>query len=345
VYLAFLRVKQGEQDMTSSSVSYISKTLLSILFAVCLVFAPTLVCAQEYTEEQYKAFQDIQAEKDPAAKTDLIVKFLKESPKNELRPNIVAEYQKIIIDLKNEKRWNQIIALGNKFIDAAPGDDFTENALVVAYAETENYKGFAPLAERVYARTPSTALAKEIARAYQKAGNDAKAAQWKEKVLAADPGNIEILADTMKKHAASQNTAQAVKYAKQCLSVLPAAKKPEGTADQAWKDTVNQTYAIAYGILGQDAYQNRRYAEAIRNLDSAVKYFKRNDAAYYMLGMCYLYTSKPQPAMLNFAKAYLIKGSVSSQAKQQLDKIWKDSHRGSLSGQNTIIERAQQDLK
>ncbi len=331
--------------MTSPSVSYISKTLLTVLFAVCLIFTPKLVRAQNYTEEEYKAFQDIQAEKDAAKKTDMIVKFLQASPKNELRPNIVSEYQKVIIDLKNEKRWTQIITLGDKFLTVAPGDDFTENALVVAYAETENYRGFASVAEKVYARNPSAALAKEIARAYQRTGNEAKSVQWKEKVLAADPDNIEMLADTMKKHAASQNNAQAVKYAKQCLSVLPTAKKPEGMGDQAWKDMVNQTYAIAYGIMGQDAYQNRRYAIAVKNLDSAVKYFKRNDAAYYMLGMCYLYMSKPQPAMLNFAKAYIIKGAVANQAKQQLDKVWKDSHRGSLAGQNTIMERAQQDLK
>ena len=42
----------------------------------------------------------------------------------------MAEYQKVIIDLRNAKQWNEIISLGDKFLDVAPGDDFTEKALV-----------------------------------------------------------------------------------------------------------------------------------------------------------------------------------------------------------------------
>jgi tetratricopeptide (TPR) repeat protein len=331
--------------MNSPSVSYLSKTLLSLLFVASLILSPALVRAQEYTEEEYKVFQDVQAEKDDAKKVDMIAKFLKEKPKNPLRPNMVAEYQKVIIELKNEKKWTQIVALGEKFIDAVPGDDFTEGALAAAYSETNNTKGFATFGEKVYASKPSPALAMELARAYQKLGNEAAALKWKEKVLASDPGNIEILADAMKKYMASQNFPQAVKYAKQCLSVLPTAKKPAGADDAAWKTTVDQTYAIAYAVIGQDAYQNKRYAEAIRNLDSAVKYFKRNDGAYFLLGMCYWQTNKLEPAMLNFAKAYVIRGAQSADAKKNLDIMWKNGHKGSLAGQDAILQRAQQDLK
>jgi tetratricopeptide (TPR) repeat protein len=343
--LAFLRVKQGEHDMTSSSVSYISRTLLSILFAVCLVFTPKLVCAQEYTEEEFKAWEDIQAEKEAVKKTDMIVKFLQASPKNPLRPNIVSEFQKVLVSLKNEEKWTQIIALGDKFLSVAPGDDFTEQYLFAAYAKTGNSKGVANLGEKVYASKPSPELAMEIAKAYQRIGNDAKYVQWREKVLASDPNNIEILADMIKRYSANQNLPQAVKYANTCLKALPTAKKPAGMSDQDWQETQNQAYAIAYGVIGADAYQRNNYGLAIRSFESAVKYYKRNEMAYYHLGLCYWQQNKPEPAMLNFAKAYIIKGSVSASAKKYLDQLWKSSHPTTPAGVNRVIERAQQDLK
>jgi tetratricopeptide (TPR) repeat protein len=329
--------------MTSPSVSYLSKTLLSILFAGCLALTPRLVRAQDYTEEEYKSFQDIQAEKDDVKKADMAIKFLQASPKNGLRPNVVAEYEKAIVNLKNEKQWAEIISLGEKFLGVAPGNDFTEQAMTVAFAQTGNSRGFAQFGEKVYASKPSPGLAMEIAKAYQKIGNDSKYYQWREKVLASEPDNLEILTDMIKRN--SQNLPVAVKYANQTLKALPTAKKPEGVSEATWKDQVNQTYAIAYGVIGANAYQNNSYGLAIKNLDSAVRYYKRYDMAYYYLGMSYWRTGRLEAAMLNFAKAYIIRGATAASAKQYLDQLYKSSHRNSLVGEDRIIERANQDLK
>jgi tetratricopeptide (TPR) repeat protein len=331
--------------MASHSVSYFSKTLLSILFIAGLVLSPNMVRAQEPTEEEYKALTDIQAEKDVNKKAEMIFSFLKEKPKTAYKPNVVAEYQKIIIDLKNAKQWNQIIAMGDKFLAVVPSDDFSEAALTQAYAETNNMKGFATFGEKAYAIKPSLALAQAIANAYQKIGNDAKYAQWREKVLAQDPDNVEILIDMTKRYQAAQNNAQALKYAKMTLSALPTAKKPDGIDAQAWKNTTDAGYAVAYGVIGANAYQNNRYAEAITNLSNAVRYYKRMDLAYYYMGMSYWQQNKLQPAMLNFAKAYIIKGTTAASAKKYLDQLWASSHRNSLAGVNAVIEKAQQELK
>lgn len=331
--------------MASPKVSYISKTLLGLLFVVGMMLAPVKTWAQEPTEEEYKALTDIQAQTDIAKKSDMIFAFLKDKPKSAYKPNVMAEYQKIIIQLRDEKKWNQIITFGDKFLDVAPGDDFTEKALVVAYAETNNMKGFATYGEKAYAQKPSAALAMEIAKAYQKLGNDAKYMQWREKVLASDPDNIEILMDMIKRYQASNNTAQALKYSKQCLAALPKAKQPEGVDAKAWKNTTDAAYAVAYGVIGANAYQNQDYAQAIANLNNAVRYYKNNDSAYYYLGISYWQQNKLDPAMLNFAKAYILRGATSANAKKYLDQLWKSSHRNSLAGQERVIERARQDLK
>lgn len=331
--------------MNSPSFSFFPRTLLNIVFVTALILTPAFVCAQDYTEEDYKVWEGIQAEKDGSKKVDMIVTFLQEKPKNGLRQYMIPEYQKVIVALQSGKNWAQIIALGEKFLTVAPNDDFTEGHLANACSESGNTRCFATYAERVYASKPNPDLARAIAAAYQKLGNDAKALQWKDKVLASNPDDIQIMADAMKKYAAAQNHAQAVKYAKQCLKVLPTAKKPDNMSEADWKASVDQTYAIAYGVLGQDDYNNRKYSLAIRNLDNAVKHFKRNDGAYFLLGMSYWQTGKLDAAMLNFAKAYVIKGSVANQAKQNLEKLWKQSSRGgSSAGLQRVIDRAQQDL-
>jgi tetratricopeptide (TPR) repeat protein len=331
--------------MASHSVSYISKTLLSVLFVVSLVLGPAVVLAQEATEEDFNAYTAIQNEKDNSKKAEMVFSFLKDKPKSAYRPNVMEQYQKVIIELRNSKQWNQIITLGDKFLDVAPGDDFTEKALVVAYAETNNTKGFATYGEKAFAAKPSAGLALAIAQAYQKLGNDAKYMQWREKVLSLDPENIDILIDMTRKYMASQNTPQAVKYAHMTLKALPTAKKPEGVDAAAWKNQTDAGYATAYAVIGANAYQNKNYTEAVANFDNSVKYYKRNDSAYYHLGLCYWQQNKLQPAMLNFAKAYILRGATSAGAKKYLDQIWMSSHRNSLAGEQAVIDRAQQDLK
>lgn len=333
--------------MTSPSTSYISKILITFLFVAGLVLAPNLVRAQELSQEEkeYKALQDIQAEKDPTQKTNMVVKLLRENPKTTYRPHVVAEFQKVLVDLQKEKKWSQVITLGDKFIDVAPEDSITVKALAVAYSETKNTKGFATFGEKAYASSPSGQLAFAIAQAYLALGNDAKFIQWGEKTLAAQPDNTEIMADMTRRSLAMQNQAQALKYAKMCLKALPTAKKREGIDEQTWKNTISNNYAVAYAAIGAAAYENKNYTEAITNLDNAVKYVKRNETAYYFLGMAYWQQNKLQPAMLNFAKAYVIKGSTSATAKKYLDQLWMSGHRNSLAGQEQVIQRAQMELK
>lgn len=329
--------------MASPSVSYFSRILLCVFF-LCLALIPTQVQAQEYTEEQFKAYESIQAEKDINQKTDLIVKFLRDQPKtaDALRPNVKAEFQKIAVDLRNQKSWSQLIALCDKYLDVAPNDQVAIAGMTAAYEATNNMKGFAASAERLYTSRPSVELALAIAKAYKGAGNIPKFVQWSEKTLAQDPNNVEMLAEVTKIHMTNRNMAQAVKYAKLTLKVLPTAKKPEESDAAYWKELVNTSYATAYSVIGASAYENRNYAEAIRNLDSGVKYFKRNDVAYYTLGMSYWQQNKLEPAMLNFAKAYILRGSTSASAKKYLDQLWGTRPKA---GMQRILDRAQQDFK
>ncbi len=331
--------------MNTPTVSYISKTLLSLLFVAGLVLTPTLAQAQEYTEEEYQAYQAISGEQNSAKKMDLIIAFIKERPKSTLKQHVVNEYQTIMVALQNEKNWQQTITYGRRFLDVIPDDDWTFSAMAAAYSATNNTKGFATFGEKAYASKPSAALAIAVAGAYSSLGNDAKFLQWGQKVIAQDPGNVEILDEMTRKYLARQDMANAVKYSNMTLKALPNAKKPDNVSDQDWKNNVNMQYATAYYAIGTNAYQTQNYSSAIKNLDQAVKYYKRNDYAYYFLGVSYWQMNKLEAAMLNFAKAYLLKGAVASESKKHLEELYKNSNRGSLAGVERVVQRAQQDLK
>jgi|WetSurMetagenome_2_1015567.scaffolds.fasta_scaffold80300_2 tetratricopeptide (TPR) repeat protein len=332
--------------MNRPIVSYISKLLTTFLFIAGLILTPNLIRAQEQPqsdeEKEYKASQDIEAEKDQAKKTEMIFNLLKEKPKGKYA---VAEYQNLLAGLKKEANWKQMIVVCERFLKMVPDDALSISALTVAYSETKNTKGFVAFAEKAYAANPNGDLAYAIANGYKELGNDAKFMQWGEKAVAANPNLVDLLTDLVLKASAMQNNALAAKYAKTCIKALPNIKKPESVDAQKWKSDLDKIYATNYAVIGQNDYDNRNYAEAIKNLESAVKYFKNMDRAYYLLGDAYWQTNRIGPAELNFAKAYIIKGAVSSAAKKQLDTLWGQTHKGSLAGLDVVIERAKQDLK
>jgi len=331
--------------MNSLKVSYISRTLLSFLFVAGLILTPNLVQAQEQSQEEkeYEAYQKIAAEKDIAQKVDLVVTFLKESPKSQYKPNVIAEYQNAVLKLREEKKWQQVVSACEKFIRVDSDDAFSIGALTVAYAETKNSKGFVAFAEKSYASKPSGELAYAIAKGYLELKNDAKFLQWAEKTLASNPDKMDLTIELTKRALAVEDHAKATKYAKMTLSALQNAKKPESVDAQAWKTTTDLYYAVSYAALGAASYSNRNYPDAINNLTNAVKYYKRMSTAYYFLGMSFWQQNKIAQAQLNFAKAYVIDGNAA--AKKQLDTLWSQSHGGSLAGMQVVIDRARQELK
>ncbi|MBN2241472.1 MAG: tetratricopeptide repeat protein [Acidobacteria bacterium] len=327
--------------MTSRSVSIFFTLLLSLLLIAVPALMPENARAQDYTEEEYNRYQTIDAEADPVKKTDMVVAFIKEKPESSLRAYLEASFQRLVADLSQQQNWSQIISLGQKFLTVAPNDKTTIDALTYAYSSTGNLKGFTTYGEKTYAANPSPELAYSIAIAYLQLDNGAKFLQWGKKVPASSPNYVVVLTQMMRRTAGNEQD----KYARECLKILPAAKKPEGMGDKDWQEMVNGSYATAYAVLGASSYQSGSYSTAIKNLENSLKYNSRNETAYYFLGMSYWRNNQMDAAMLNFAKAYLLKGSTSAQSKKYLDQLWSSSHRGSLAGVDRVIQRAQQEMK
>jgi tetratricopeptide (TPR) repeat protein len=317
------------------------------LQSLLLVAGLALAQAQEapkYTAEEYKAYQAVTTEADPAKKVDLAAAFIKERPESTLRQHVVAAYQGVMNDLQTGAKWNDLISSGDRFLAVVPDDIFTISLMATAYQKTGNNTKFVALGEKVFAKNPTGNLAYYLAKAYLDLKNDAKFLQWGEKTAEMLPDNHEILLEMTKKSGEARKNAAAAKYARQCIKAIQAASKPEAASEKDWKQYVSNTMATCYNIIGNVAFEAQDFAGAITNLENSLKYYGRNEIAFYHLGQSYWQQGKVDLAMKNFAKAYLLKGKTSAAAKQQLDNLYKSTHQQSLVGQERVIEKAKSEL-
>ncbi len=335
--------------MTFTSSSITARKALVLAVAVVFVLAQKSLLGQEqetkYSVEEYKAYQDIASETTPAKKTSLVIAFFKTYPQSTLKPNVIAAYQGMMGELQTGRKWQEIITNGQQYLAAGPDDLYTISLLATAYQETKNYRQFVSFGEKVFAQKPTPNLAYYLAKAYMDLKDDAKFMVWGERTAQLMPSNYEIQYELTRRFGLMQNNAQASKYAKLTLKAMQGSKMPEGTPEATWKSYTTGVYATCYSVIGNVAFTNRDYNTAISNLESSLKYYKKNDLVYYNLGQSYWQQNQIAMAMLNLAKAYLLNGTTSRAARQHLDNLYKTTHGQSLAGEEKIIARAQQELK
>ena len=334
--------------MNSLPKSLVPNLICGAMVALICLFIARPIRAQEtaqnYTMEEYKAFEAIGAEADSAKKAALIVQFLKERPESTLKPNVLGAYQTMMTGLQNGKKWHELITAGEQFLTVTPNDFYTVALLATGYQETKNYGKFVVYGEKVFEKGPSGNLAYYLAKAYLELRNQAKFLQWGEKTISLLPDNHEMMLEMTKQYADARKFTQAIKTGRQCLKVVQGAAKPESTPEKTWKDYVTNVNATCYYVIGHSSAELKDYPNAVTNLETSVKYYKRNEMAYYRMAESYWQLNNLGSAMLNFAKAYLLGGSTSKSAKQHLDNLWKTTHQQRLTGEEVVINKAKEEL-
>ncbi len=323
---------------------FILAFILCFLIAIRPCAKALAQAAQQYTPEEYSAYQAVTGESDPAKKMELIAKFYKEYPKSTLNQYIVSDFQGMLKTLQDGKRWTQAITYGRQFLGYVPDDAYTIAVLAAAYQETKNYREFVDFGEKMYAKTPTGNVAYSLAKAYQSMGNTPKFIEWAGKTIQKLPDNYEMLFEMARYYGDAENFAEADRYARQCLKAIQAASKPETTSEKEWTNYSRQIQMACYSLMGIASYNKNDYAGAISNLENSVKFNPRNDIAYFYLGQSYWRTQRTEMALRDFAKAYVLGGRIAPMAKQNLENVYKGAHRGSLAGIEKYYEIAKADL-
>ncbi|MGW8181528.1 MAG: hypothetical protein ACWGQW_22595, partial [bacterium] len=90
-------------------------------------------------------------------------------------------------------------------------------------------------------------------------------------------------------------------------------------------------------------YDQQKYSEAITFLQRALK-AEQYDAAYYFIALSLWKLDKVEDAINSFAKAELLKGNMQTQAKENLEKLYKALHNNTTIGIEKVYKKAQTEL-
>jgi tetratricopeptide (TPR) repeat protein len=171
--------------------------------------------------------------------------------------------------------------------------------------------------------------------AYLQVGNTDKMKEYGEKEIALAPNDVStlaVMAQTLPRGvhgnasepANLQTLAKAEEYSKQALEITPTLPKPEGLTDEAFASAKNQTLAMAHSGLGLVYIRRGKNADAIPELEQAVKIDPNPDPVnYYLLGMANKSTSHFDDAVSAFNKCFAMNGPLQTTCKAQADDARK----------------------
>ena len=171
--------------------------------------------------------------------------------------------------------------------------------------------------------------------AYMQAGQVQKMQETGEKELAIAPNDVSTLAllgETLSRSAhgntpdAVQMLAKAEKYSKLAIDITPTISKPPNVTDEAFASAKNQTLAMSHSGLGLVYVRRGKNAEAIPELEAALKMDTNPDPVnYYLLGMANKAASHFDDAVAAFNKCAAIAGQLQAPCKSLAEDTKKQS--------------------
>ena len=171
--------------------------------------------------------------------------------------------------------------------------------------------------------------------AYMQTNQTQKMLEVGDKEVALQPNDIAtlaILSQTISRVTnsntpnAAQQLEKAATYAKKAIEIAPTLPKPENMTDEVFTAGKSQALVAAHSGLGLVLIKHGKNAEAIPELEQAVKLDKDPDPVnYYLLGMANKSTSHFDDAVTAFNKCAAMAGPMQDSCKKQADDTKKKS--------------------
>jgi len=168
---------------------------------------------------------------------------------------------------------------------------------------------------------------------YQQIGQVPKMVEYGEKELELAPNDVSTLAmlgQTLPRRLpgnpsdAAQVLSKAEKYSKQAIEIAPTLPKPAEITDEQFDKAKNQSLAMAHSGLGLIFVRRGKYAEAIPELEQAVKIDPNPDPVnYYLLGLANKNALHFDDAVAAFNHCVAIPGSMQATCKSGADEAKK----------------------
>jgi tetratricopeptide (TPR) repeat protein len=321
------------------------------LLVAALLFTSAPLFAQDYTIEEYNAYQKAVDDGE-----DAMIGFLQEHPQSSLNEYVVGAYLQKLNEYREKQQWDKAYQEGKKFLDKVdtkivPEDNQNRSLILTmttwAAYNSKHYAEAAAYGSQVYATKPDTEnLVMIMARSYLYAGDLPNTVKYGEKYCATvEPENcFDILPTLMRYYADQKSWSTASKYAKQTIDALAKAPKPATVEESEWRKYTNEQKSVAYSIIGRSAFENKNWANSEKSYSSALNLAPNSDLraeAHYYIGMSRWNQKQIDPAMDAFAKG-VAQGNTPYRAtcQKQLEKLYRATHNGSLAGLDELLERA-----
>lgn len=219
----------------------------------------------------------------------------------------------------------------------APPVSAEEDAAYKAFTDELDGKKRIQLGEAFVAKYPQSRyrppVYSNLTIAYLQDGNVAKMEETGEKEIALNPNDgqtLAILGQTIPRSwnpsapDATQKLDKAEQYSKRALEVVPTMPKPETITDEQFTRAKNQTLAMAHSGLGLVYVRRGKFAEAISDLEQAVKIDPQPDPVnYYLLGVSNQKASHFEDAVAAFNKCAQMPGSMAATCKNGAEEAKK----------------------
>jgi len=305
-----------------------------------------------YTEEEYAAYEKAVNEPDLAKRKLLIVQFMEANPKSALLSYVIPIYQQLMQQLmKNAlegKKFQDLAATAEEYLKGYPNDLYATAMAAEGYRELKNYPKFIDYGQKVFLVKPDPTIAYFLTFAFETNKDNARFMEWAQKTLNLAPDNIayslEFLPKMSKFYMDQKQLDRAAPLQQKLLPLLDKAVKPATTSDAEWKTYLSQEKGRAWQVIGEFQFQKDKFPEAIASYQKAATYIKKNDIAYFRIGMCYWKLNDPDNAIESFARAYVIEGEIAKSAYEYLEKLYKSIHNNSTVGINKVIDQAKKEI-
>ncbi len=303
---------------------------------------------QDYTEEEYDAYDKACNEKDLDKQGPMLLAFMEKYPKSKLQQYIVTSFQTLMYELQKQKKYDKLEPLAEQWLKYFPNDLQTWVYIADAAQKQGHLDKFIEYGLKIYAQKPTAGMAYYLAEAFEKTGSQAQHLAWTEKLFGYPEfdDKYELRMIFVKKYAEEKNMDKAAEYAQLALKSMASAKRPDGVPEAGWNKRLKESKRSCHYLIGLTLYDQDKYTQAIQELERALAVDPRFDMAHYYIGLSLWKLGKVEnhEAPLSFAKAELLKGEMSRQAKEHLEKIYKAIHNNTTIGIDKIYRRAQSEL-
>lgn len=149
--------------------------------------------------------------------------------------------------------------------------------------------------------------------------------------------------------------AKAQQSAEKAVQQINAMQKPAQLSDAQWEEAKKQFLAtnystlglvyLAYGVESKDKEEkNKQLTKSTESTQKALEINKKDDLAWYRLGLAYTEQNKGEDAVKSLAKAVAINGPAKPYAQQTLEEVYKKLHKNSTEGLPDVIKKAGEEL-